>query len=74
MAKTDGRKRLGAGAAEAAARVVAIEPVALRFETGKAFLAGDFPALEAELGGLIAGGGYEGPGRSPDRADAMSGR
>jgi phage terminase large subunit-like protein len=28
-------------------------------------------ALEAELCGLIAGGGYEGPGDSPDRADAM---
>jgi phage terminase large subunit-like protein len=47
------------------------EPVALKFETGKAFFAGEFPELEAELGGMIAGGGYEGPGRSPDRADAM---
>ena len=47
------------------------EPVALKFETGKAFFAGRFPELEAELGGLVAGGGYEGPGRSPDRADAM---
>jgi phage terminase large subunit-like protein len=47
------------------------EPIALKFETGKAFLAGEFPELEAELGGMIAGGGYEGPGRSPDRADAM---
>ena len=47
------------------------EPIALKFETGKAFLAGEFPELEVELGGLIAGGGYEGPGRSPDRADAM---
>ncbi|GAA4722008.1 terminase family protein [Sphingomonas lutea] len=47
------------------------EPVALKFEAGKAFLAGDFPELEAELSGMIAGGGYEGPGRSPDRADAM---
>lgn len=47
------------------------EPVALKFETGKAFFAGQFPELEAELGGMIAGGGYEGPGRSPDRADAM---
>ena len=33
--------------------------------------AGQFPALEDELCGLIAGGGYEGPGRSPDRADAL---
>ena len=47
------------------------EPVALKFETGKAWFAGDFQELEAELGGMIAGGGYEGPGRSPDRADAM---
>ena len=47
------------------------EPIAFKFETGKAFFAGSFPELEAELGGMIAGGGYEGPGRSPDRADAM---
>lgn len=47
------------------------EPIALKFETRKAWFAGEFPELEAELGGMIAGGGYEGPGRSPDRADAM---
>jgi phage terminase large subunit-like protein len=47
------------------------EPVALRFEAGKAFLARSFPRLEDELAGLVAGGDYEGPGRSPDRADAM---
>ncbi len=47
------------------------EPIALKFEKGTAFLAGEFPELEAELCGMIAGGGYEGPGRSPDRADAM---
>jgi phage terminase large subunit-like protein len=47
------------------------EPIALKFERGKAFFAGDFPELEAELGGMVAGGGYDGPGRSPDRADAM---
>ena len=45
------------------------EPVAVRFETGKAFLAGEFPELEAELSGFTYRG-YEGPGRSPDRADA----
>ena len=45
------------------------EPIALKFEAGKAFFAGQFPELEAELGGMTAGGGYE--GRSPDRADAM---
>ena len=47
------------------------EPVALRFEAGKAKFAGAFPELEDELAGLTLGGGYEGPGRSPDRADAM---
>jgi phage terminase large subunit-like protein len=47
------------------------EPIALKFESGKAFFAGAFPELEAELGGMVAGGGYDGPGRSPDRADAM---
>ena len=47
------------------------EPVALRFEAGRAFLCGSFPRLEDQMAGLVAGGGYEGPGRSPDRADAM---
>jgi len=47
------------------------EPIAFKFETGKAFFAGEFRELEAELGGMVAGGGYEGSGRSPDRADAM---
>jgi phage terminase large subunit-like protein len=28
-------------------------------------------ALEAQLCGMIEDGGYAGPGRSPDRADAM---
>ena len=47
------------------------EPVATLFEGGRARFAGGFPELEDELAGLQAGGGYEGPGRSPDRADAM---
>jgi len=47
------------------------EPVAALFESGEAKLAGRFPALEDELAGLVTAGGYEGPGRSPDRADAM---
>jgi phage terminase large subunit-like protein len=41
------------------------------FEAGKVVLHGRFPELEAELLGMIAGGDYEGPGVSPDRADAM---
>jgi phage terminase large subunit-like protein len=47
------------------------EPIAIKFETGRAYFAGRFPELEGQLAGMVAGGGYEGPGRSPDRADAM---
>jgi phage terminase large subunit-like protein len=46
------------------------EPVAALYEQGRVRHVGAFPALEDELCGLVAGGGYEGPGRSPDRADA----
>ncbi|HEX6741682.1 MAG TPA: terminase family protein [Sphingomicrobium sp.] len=46
------------------------EPVAALFEAGRARLAGRFPELEDELAGLQVGGGYAGPGPSPDRADA----
>ena len=45
------------------------EPIALRFETGRARLAGRFPELEDQLCALTWSG-YQGPG-SPDRADAM---
>lgn len=47
------------------------EPVTALYEAGRVRHAGMFPELEDELCGLITGGGYEGPGRSPDRADAM---
>jgi len=47
------------------------EPVAALYEAGRARHAGTFPALEDQLCGLIAGGAYQGPGRSPDRADAL---
>lgn len=47
------------------------EPVAILFETGKARFAGAFPGLEDELCAMVRGGAYAGPGRSPDRADAM---
>jgi phage terminase large subunit-like protein len=46
------------------------EPIAAFFESGEAKFAGTFPALEDQLAGLVAGGDYQGPGRSPDRADA----
>ncbi|HEX8380654.1 MAG TPA: terminase family protein [Allosphingosinicella sp.] len=47
------------------------EPVAACFERGEAKLGGHFPELEKQLAGLVLGGDYQGPGRSPDRADAM---
>ncbi|WP_251567148.1 DNA-packaging protein [Erythrobacter sp. 3-20A1M] len=47
------------------------EPVAALYEAGRVRHAALFAKLEDELCGLMAGGGYEGPGRSPDRADAL---
>lgn len=47
------------------------EPVAALYESGKVKHAGLFPQLEDELCGMMTAGGYEGPGRSPDRADAL---
>ncbi len=52
-------------------KVARAEPIALRFEAGKAWFAGYFPELEDELSAFCIGGRYEGPGKSPDRADAM---
>jgi phage terminase large subunit-like protein len=46
------------------------EPIALRFESGRAKLAGSFPELEDELCAMTYDG-YDGPTASPDRADAM---
>jgi len=45
--------------------------VAALYEAGRAFHVGAFPALEDEMAGLRMGGDYAGPGRSPDRADAL---
>ena len=47
------------------------EPVAALYECGRVRHVGQLPQLEDELCGLMAGGTYEGPGRSPDRADAL---
>lgn len=47
------------------------EPVAALYEGGRVRHAGLFPQLEDQMCGLMAGGRYEGPGRSPDRADAL---
>ena len=50
-------------------KAASAEPIALRFETGRAKLAGRFPDLEDQLCALTWSG-YEGAG-SPDRLDAM---
>ncbi len=47
------------------------EPVAVHYAAGRVVHAGAFPALEDQLCGLGIGGDYQGPGRSPDRADAL---
>jgi phage terminase large subunit-like protein len=47
------------------------EPVAALYAQGRVRHAGGFPLLEDEMCGLMAGGGYVGPGLSPDRADAL---
>lgn len=52
-------------------KVARAEPVAALYERGRVLHVGAFAALEDEMCGLVTGGGYEGPGRSPDRADAL---
>ena len=52
-------------------KVARAEPVAALYEADRVSHVGAFPALEDELCGLVAGGDYRGPGRSPDRADAL---
>ncbi len=47
------------------------EPVAILYTQGKVHHAGAFPALEDEMCAMTLDGRYEGPGRSPDRADAL---
>ncbi|MFM6854808.1 MAG: ATP-binding protein, partial [Sphingopyxis sp.] len=47
------------------------EPVAMLYSQGRVIHCGTFPRLEDEMCGLTGGGRYAGPGRSPDRADAM---
>jgi phage terminase large subunit-like protein len=47
------------------------EPVAALYEVGRVKHHGLFAQLEDQLCGLMPGGEYHGPGRSPDRADAL---
>ncbi len=52
-------------------KVARAEPVGALYAAGRVRHVGAFPALEDELCGLTSGGGYHGPTRSPDRADAL---
>lgn len=52
-------------------KVARAEPVAILYECDRVRHVGAMPKLEDEMAGLVFGGGYEGPGRSPDRADAL---
>lgn len=52
-------------------KVARAEPVAALYEAGRVTHRGQFGLLEDQLCGLLAGGDYQGPGRSPDRADAL---
>ena len=52
-------------------KVARAEPVAALYEAGRVNHVGSFGPLEDEMCGLMAGGDYQGPGRSPDRADAL---
>ena len=51
-------------------KVARAEPILLLYARGQVRHCGVFRDLEDELCGLVTGGGYAGPGRSPDRADA----
>lgn len=52
-------------------KIARAEPVAALYAAGKVHHCGVFARLEDQLCGLLAGGSYGGPGRSPDRADAL---
>ena len=52
-------------------KVARAEPVAALYAAGRAGHHGNFPKLEDQMCGLMLGGDYAGPGRSPDRADAL---
>lgn len=47
------------------------EPVAALYEAGRVKHHAMFAQLEDQLCGMIVGGAYQGPGNSPDRADAL---
>jgi phage terminase large subunit-like protein len=52
-------------------KIARAEPVAALYAAGRVRHCGTFARLEDQLCGLLVGGTYAGPGRSPDRADAL---
>ncbi|MEE4289524.1 MAG: ATP-binding protein, partial [Erythrobacter sp.] len=52
-------------------KIARAEPVAALYAAGRVRHRGDFARLEDQLCGMMTGGDYAGPGRSPDRADAL---
>ena len=52
-------------------KIARAEPVAALYSAGRAAHCGHFARLEDQMCGLMLGGEYAGPGRSPDRADAL---
>lgn len=52
-------------------KIARAEPVAAHYAAGRVRHVGVFAQLEDQLCGLLVGGTYAGPGRSPDRADAL---
>lgn len=52
-------------------KIARAEPVAALYASGRVKHCGIHPQLEDQMCGLMIGGEYCGPGRSPDRADAL---
>lgn len=52
-------------------KVKRAEPIAALYEQGRVHHVGGFSDLEDQMCGLVLGGEYYGPGKSPDRADAL---
>ncbi len=52
-------------------KIARAEPVAALYAAGRVRHIGVFARLEDQLCGMLVGGTYAGPGRSPDRADAL---
>jgi phage terminase large subunit-like protein len=52
-------------------KIARAEPIAALYAAGRVRHVGMFARLEDQLCGMLVGGTFAGPGRSPDRADAL---